>query len=283
MTSNLCKLTRDPLLAPAEELELARVIQLGMEENASEIQIRRADKAKQRMVSGNTRLALNIAKRYYQRCKHLDLEDLTQEAILGLHRATEKFDPQRGYKFSTYAYYWIEQSIRRAINNLDAEIRVPVHCTDQVTRYKTAYAANRFLSRDEVAKIAKVNVDFLELAARAKNICSLNKALLGKENEELMGLVATEPQDEDSMLQNLCLDIEDLNKALCRLPEKDATVLRLYYGLNGGERIGMERIAKRIGLSKEGVRMARDRAHLLLRRELILAQAYPTLHSSKNG
>jgi RNA polymerase primary sigma factor len=259
-TSSFSELGRDPLLTPAEELELSRLIQAGMEPDATEKQKRRAHRAKQRMVAGNIRLAVNVAQKYTRRCKHLDIEDLTQEAVFGLHRAAEKFDPLRGYKFSTYAYGWIRQSIMRAINNLDNSIRVPIHAHDQATRFRTAALANPSLKPDEIAAIADSNLAYIELWVRARGVCSLNKIVQSsKDNSELMDFQASE-EPQGTLMAEMGIELGDLIEFIDCMDPREAFVLRNHFGLDGAEPMTLADIGRQIGTSRERTRVLKERA-----------------------
>lgn len=259
-TSSFSELGRDPLLTPAEELELSRLIQAGMEPDATERQIQRAHRAKQRMVAGNIRLAVNVAQKHARRCKHLDIEDLTQEAIFGLNSAAEKFDSLRGYKFSTYAYWWIKQSIMRAINNFDNSIRVPIHAHDQATRFKTAALANPSLKPEQIAAISNSNLAYIELWARARDVCSLNKIVQSnRDDTELLDFQAAE-EPQGTLMAEMGLELGELIEFIERMDPREAFVLRKHYGLDGAEPMTLADIGRQIGMSQERTRILKERA-----------------------
>lgn len=272
-----------PLLTPAEELELSRLIQVGMAETDAlrakqtkldpelnkeewakiEQQIalhqRRAKRAKDRMVQGNIRLACNQAAKYHHRLKHLDIEDLVQEAVFGLYRAAELFNPQRGYKFSTYAYGWINQSIRRAINNMDHAIRVPIHAHDQTVRFRKVAAENPGLSVAQIAKLSGASASFVELTNRARGVCSLNKITRGGTNELMDTLQA--PSDSDdigTLMAGLNIEPGDVIRFVDHLDPRESATLRLYYGLDGSEPWTLDAIGKKLGVSRERARQIRE-------------------------
>lgn len=261
-------ISKAPLLTGAEELELSRLVQAGMAPDASPLQKRRAKRAKDRMISGNVRLACNVAAKYHGRCRHLDIEDLAQEAIFGLYRAAELFDPQRGYKFSTYAYAWIRQSIHRAINNQDTCIRVPVHVHDQMSRFRTFAAAYPSLSKREVAAKSETSLHFIEMGARARGVASLNKLLSCGDNSrlELMDLQAAEFVGEGNLMAEMGIEAGELANFIDHLDKREAIIMRLHYGLDGTEPMTLAAIGKQLGISRERARQLRERACRRVRR-----------------
>lgn len=251
-----------PLLTPAEELELSRLIQVGMAEDATPLQQHRAKRAKNRMVVGNIRLACNQAAKYHHRLKHLDIEDLVQEAVFGLYRAAELFDPQRGYKFSTYAYGWINQSIRRAINNMDHAIRVPIHAHDQTVRFAKVAAENPGLSRKEVSELSGASPAVIDLTLRARAVCSLNVILRnGSGDSELMDLQADgPPSSSGNLMEEMSIEPGELIEFIDHLDPREAMAMRMYYGLDGGEPATLTAIGEQLGVTREGARQIRERA-----------------------
>lgn len=256
-----------PLLTGAEEVELSRLIQQGMAEDATPLQKRRCKRAKDRMVQGNIRLACNVAAQYHSRLKHLDIEDLAQEAVFGLYRAAELFDPQRGYKFSTYAYAWIGQSIRRAINNLDHTIRVPIHAHDQTVRFAKVAAENPGLSKEEIARLSGANPAFIDLTIRARAVCSLNAILRnGSGDTQLMDIQAADPPSSSgNLMEEMGIEPGEIFDFINCLDPREATTLRMYYALDGGTPATLAAIGQEIGASRETVRQIRDRAARKLR------------------
>lgn len=263
-------ISREPLLTPAEELELGRLIQAGEKPGATPIEKKRALRAKNRMVAANIRLAVNVAKKYHARCKHLDIADLTQEATLGLVRAAEKFNPQLGYKFSTYSYGWIRQSINRAIENQDLTVRVPSHVRDQFYRYKKAQEQARTLglelSPSELAKQANVSLAALDLGTRARNVSSLN--FTTEHDTELISLIPTQ-QAELTLMEELGVDKEVLTNALNELPLTHLSVIKANFGLDNKEPESLESISKRLKISREATRKRRDVGTRILRHKLL--------------
>jgi len=241
----LREIGRHPLLTAADEVELSKRIERGDME------------AKRKMIESNLRLVVSIAKNY--RNQGLPFLDLIQEGMFGLIRAVEKFEWQRGLKFSTYATWWIRQAVARAIADKARTIRVPVHV---VERMQKMHRAERYLwtqlarepTLEEIAEEAGLPLhQALEVRAAARASTSLDQPI-GEEEDAVFGdLVAGEaplPEEEtEKRLQK-----EALDRALSSLPERDRRVLELRYGLRGEEPHTLEHIGKRLGITRERVR-----------------------------
>jgi RNA polymerase primary sigma factor len=247
----LNEVRRHPLLTAAEEVELAKRIEEG---DAA---------AKERMINSNLRLVVSLAKRYQG--QDLPLLDLIQEGIIGLIRAAEKFDWRRGYKFSTYATFWIRQAIQRGIANKARTIRIPVHIGQRERKIgRTQRELQAELGRpptdEEVAERAEIKVaDIEELRDAARAVTSLDRPI-GEEGEAAFGDLlpsdALEPEEE----VDISLRSEALMRALDQLPDREREVVRLRFGVNGGEPTPLRETGRRMGLSPERVRQLEGKA-----------------------
>jgi RNA polymerase primary sigma factor len=237
---------RWPLLTKEEEIALAKQIERGDAE------------AKERMINSNLRLVVSIAKRYQGH--GLSLLDLIQEGIIGLIRAVEKFDWRRGFKFSTYATWWIRQAVQRGVANKSRTIRIPVHIADReqkIARAERTLAPKlgRQPTDEEIAEQAKLPLKQLrEVREAARAITSLDRPL-GAESDAAFGdLFASEhAQPEEELTVSLEQDV--LRRAVSQLPDREREVLKRRYGLNGDEDpASLDAIGRELGITRERVR-----------------------------
>ncbi len=252
----LAALARYPLLTAAEEVSLAKRIERGDKQ------------AKDSMVNSNLRLVVSIAKRY--RNRGVPFLDLIQEGTFGLIRAAEKFDWRRGYKFSTYATWWVRQSVQRAVQNQAATIRLPVHVGER--RHKLSSAARKHTAeqgreptRDELA--AATGLSLRHVAEALDAVCdpvSLNLSVGGDGEIELGDILEDRTAADPSDTVEQLLRGEQARRLLDALPERERRILELRFGLYNDPQ-SLEAIGRKIGLTRERVRQLERRALARLR------------------
>jgi RNA polymerase primary sigma factor len=242
---------RWPLLTKEEEVELARGVERG------------DLKAKERLINSNLRLVVANAKRYQG--QGLSLLDLIQEGILGLIRAAEKFDWRRGYKFSTYATFWIRQAIQRALEQKARTIRIP---TDLAQRERKIARVERELATElgrqptdeEIAKRAEIALEDLERVRDASRVVTSLDRPVGENGDTEFGALLPSDRPAPDEEVSVALEEETLRRAIARLPEEERQVVRLRYGINGNEATTIRETGRRLGIPGRQVEMLEAQA-----------------------
>jgi RNA polymerase primary sigma factor len=279
MTWYLASIGREPLLTPAEEIELGNQVQVMMQlleqqrEDYSDHErklLRVGRRSKERMMRANLRLVVSVAKKYQG--KGLELLDLIQEGSLGLERAVEKFDPTRGYKFSTYAFWWIRQSMTRAIACQSRTIRLPVHLSERLSLVRKAsldlaHKLGAMPNRQEIAEAVGMPLEELDsLLRQALTTSSLDAPINAEEGRSFLGdLIADSNAEEPLERVERSIHHDQLIRWLGHLGEQEREVLALRFGLDGQDRHTLAEIGRRLEVSRERVRQVELKALRKLR------------------
>lgn len=283
--SYLRDIGRVPLLSHEQEITLGRQVQelVRLEEAEAEFKMRQGHepsreemasslgispavlrrrlingrRAKERMVAANLRLVVSVAKKYTKR--NMELLDLIQEGTIGLVRGVEKFDPTRGYKFSTYAYWWIRQGITRAIAEKSRTIRLPIHITETLNKLKKG---QRELSQElgrtptvgELAEFLELpEPEVKELLSRARQPVSLEMKVGDSDDTELCELLQNDAPMPHELVDGDCLK-GDMRSLLEQLPPLQGRVLKMRYGIDVEEPMSLTGIGRELGMSRDRVR-----------------------------
>ncbi len=286
---------RIPLLEHEEEILLGRKVQRLMEikeiESEMEIksqddlagilgitlkdlkrQLREGEKAKDKMVTANLRLVVSVAKKYTKR--NMELLDIIQEGTIGLVRGVEKFDPGRGYKFSTYAYWWIRQGITRAIAEKSRAIRLPIHVTENLNKLKKAQRELSQINGEmpnvfQLAEYLEFTIDEIkDLMCKSRQPTSLEIKIGENRDTALIDLLEDETQLPEMLLERQSIK-ENIRDIIHDLPEMQAAVVRMRYGIGEEvlEPMSMTAIGQVLNMSRDRVRTLENKALRAIREQ----------------
>ena len=248
-----------PMLSAKEEVELAKAI------------IDSSEEAKEKFINANSRLVVSIAKRY--RKESVDMLDLIQAGNIGLIKAVEKYDYKKGFKFSTYATWWIKQSITRYIDDCENTIRIPVHLHQRINfvkrkKQELANVLQREPSMEELAEVCELEVDkVLDILKRDKNIVSLDTPIKEDEDSSLVEFIPSDAHFGDVVIHEVEQNNlrEKIDEVLTDLSDQEQQVLRMRFGLDDDTPKTLEEIGKVFGVTRERIRQIEAKAIRKLR------------------
>jgi RNA polymerase primary sigma factor len=277
-----------PLLTPEQEIDLGRKVQRmialqgeGIELTPQELkEVRVGERALQRFVQSNLRLVVSASKKYVGVLEHMDLMDLVQEGNIGLMTAVRKFDPSRGYKFSTYAYWWIRQAMIRGIAAKERSIRLPGKVSDMASNWnkkvrELSQELRRMPTTEEMATAFDLPVEEVRMYLdRGKYVTSLDALMMAGEGSAIVEMIS-DPRDPDGTVAMEHTEMQEtlvaLESALGVLTPKERDFVQRRWGLHGRPEETFVELGKTIGVSRERARQVVDQAQRKMKRYLLLA------------
>jgi len=276
-----------PLLTPEQEIDLGRKVQRmialqgeGIELTPQQLkEVRVGERALQRFVQSNLRLVVSASKKYVGVLEHMDLMDLVQEGNIGLMTAVRKFDPSRGYKFSTYAYWWIRQAMIRGIAAKERSIRLPGKVSDMASNWnkkvrELSQELRRMPTTEEMATAFDLPVEEVRMYLdRGKYVTSLDALMMAGEGSAIVEMIS-DPRDPDGTVAMEHTEMQEtlvaLESALGVLTPKERDFVQRRWGLHGRPEETFVELGKTIGVSRERARQVVDQAQRKMKRYLLL-------------
>jgi len=281
LSDYLVEIGRYPLLSPAEEILLGHQVQDGIrlqeKENPTKAEKRRillGRRAEEKFINSNLRLVVSVAKRYTKRVQHFDLLDLIQEGNIGLKKAVDKFDPTRGYRFSTYAYWWIRQQINRSIMSGEHLIKLPgavaelsrkIHATGKTTLMEQGKA----LTAQNFAELFEVNPKEIELILeRGGRVTSLDSTPNNGDDLSCLHELIADPSSREDEPEFYSDEFDELITHVNNLDEREREVMEMFWGLKEDVRMNYSEIGKILGVGRERIRQIEHKARRKIKQKL---------------